>query len=325
MSLATRCTSCGTVFRVVQDQLKVSEGWVRCGRCDSVFNALEGLFDLERDAPPEWSTPPQSAAAAVVDLPLDEAAEAQAELEQDPSLVDRIDEQIFGSRRSAFGALTGLGRSDRGADFADARFDSVPPDAPTAAPAPADSDATAAPIDAPPITVQEEPGFVREAERRTRWQGSAARRILGIATLLSGLLLAAQVAHRQRDDIAAHWPELRPALQAWCGWTSCTVSAPRRIEDLSVESTALARGSAADAFRLSVTLRNRGALPVALPWLELSLTDANGELVARRALSPLDLHAPSSAMAAGAETVLSALLSTGTTRITGYTVEIFYP
>ena len=46
MSLATRCTSCGTVFRVVQDQLKVSEGWVRCGRCNEVFNAIEGLFDL---------------------------------------------------------------------------------------------------------------------------------------------------------------------------------------------------------------------------------------------------------------------------------------
>ena len=57
MSLATRCTACGTVFRVVQDQLKVSEGWVRCGRCDEVFNALEGLFDLERDSPPEWAEP----------------------------------------------------------------------------------------------------------------------------------------------------------------------------------------------------------------------------------------------------------------------------
>jgi predicted Zn finger-like uncharacterized protein len=54
MSLATRCTACGTVFRVVQDQLKVSDGWVRCGRCGEVFNALEGLFDLERDAPPQW-------------------------------------------------------------------------------------------------------------------------------------------------------------------------------------------------------------------------------------------------------------------------------
>src|SRR5664279_4666769 len=57
MSLATRCTSCGTVFRVVQDQLKVSEGWVRCGHCNEVFNALETLFDLERDTPPEWSPP----------------------------------------------------------------------------------------------------------------------------------------------------------------------------------------------------------------------------------------------------------------------------
>ena len=52
MSLATRCNACGTVFRVVQDQLKVSEGWVRCGRCGEVFNALEGLFDLEGNSGP---------------------------------------------------------------------------------------------------------------------------------------------------------------------------------------------------------------------------------------------------------------------------------
>jgi predicted Zn finger-like uncharacterized protein len=57
MSLATRCTQCGTIFKVVQDQLKVSEGWVRCGRCQEVFNALEGLFDLDREAPPARQTP----------------------------------------------------------------------------------------------------------------------------------------------------------------------------------------------------------------------------------------------------------------------------
>ena len=61
MTLATRCTTCGTVFRVVQDQLKVSEGWVRCGRCNEVFSALEGLFDLGRDNPPEWSPEPPAA------------------------------------------------------------------------------------------------------------------------------------------------------------------------------------------------------------------------------------------------------------------------
>jgi predicted Zn finger-like uncharacterized protein len=41
--LATRCSACGTVFRVVPDQLRVSEGWVRCGRCSQVFNGFQVL------------------------------------------------------------------------------------------------------------------------------------------------------------------------------------------------------------------------------------------------------------------------------------------
>lgn len=66
MSLATSCPACGTVFRVVQDQLKISEGWVRCGHCQEVFNALEGLFDLARrdtntqSGAPDLATPATS-------------------------------------------------------------------------------------------------------------------------------------------------------------------------------------------------------------------------------------------------------------------------
>ena len=56
-SLATRCTACGTVFRIVEDQLRVSDGWVRCGRCTEVFDARALLFDIERDAPPSWPAP----------------------------------------------------------------------------------------------------------------------------------------------------------------------------------------------------------------------------------------------------------------------------
>ena len=39
------CPACGTVFRVVQDQLRVSQGWVRCGRCAEAFNAMETMVD----------------------------------------------------------------------------------------------------------------------------------------------------------------------------------------------------------------------------------------------------------------------------------------
>ncbi len=59
MSLATRCPACHTVFRVVQDQLRVSEGWVRCGQCQEVFNALETLFDLDQLDPAEAGAPTQ--------------------------------------------------------------------------------------------------------------------------------------------------------------------------------------------------------------------------------------------------------------------------
>ena len=39
MSLITRCPVCTTMFKVVPDQLRVSDGWVRCGQCNEVFDA----------------------------------------------------------------------------------------------------------------------------------------------------------------------------------------------------------------------------------------------------------------------------------------------
>lgn len=319
MSLATRCPSCGTVFRVVQDQLKVSEGWVRCGRCDEVFNALEGLFDLERDSPPEWSDSRQMSPVPPPGL------DGPQEDTPDPSLVDRIDEQIFGTpRRTGFGALTGLSAPDRskGPDFADARFDTdVPADA-------------LGPVMLDPSTVGSEdsspepddaPAFVREAEREARWQGSAARKTLLALALLLSAGLTAQAAHQFRDVLAARLPGTEPALQAWCRWAGCTIGAPRRLEQIVVESTALAKGATAEVFRFSVVLRNKAPTVAALPWIDLALTDANGQLVARRALSPDDFRAAPKIMPAGAEVSLQTTLSTGSFRVTGYTVEIFYP
>ncbi|WP_287925152.1 zinc-ribbon domain-containing protein, partial [Diaphorobacter sp.] len=43
MSQITRCPHCSTTFRVVADQLRISEGWVRCGHCKEVFDASQHL------------------------------------------------------------------------------------------------------------------------------------------------------------------------------------------------------------------------------------------------------------------------------------------
>lgn len=54
MSQITRCPSCATAFRVVADQLRISDGWVRCGHCKEVFDATACLQEApEQPLPPE--------------------------------------------------------------------------------------------------------------------------------------------------------------------------------------------------------------------------------------------------------------------------------
>jgi predicted Zn finger-like uncharacterized protein len=336
MSLATRCTSCATAFRVVQDQLKVSEGWVRCGRCDAVFNALEGLFDLGRDAPADWektlaslapAAAPPATPWAPADLEDDDFAADDGPVSNlGELLADPIDAHLFGPRKrteSAPKPAGQIGARDR-VEFSDARFDSdlfaenasIPDTELVVLPATDDGELAA--------ESAVRPDFVRRAERRARWHGRSARIALGVGSIFAVLALALQMGHHYRDTLAAQVPALLPPLAAWCGLARCTIEAPRRIDEVLVESTALTRATGQDAFVLSITLRNRSMLALTLPSIDLTLTDANGRLVARRALAPRDFRSPA-VLAPGAEAALQTMLTAGAASVVGYTVEIFYP
>jgi predicted Zn finger-like uncharacterized protein len=314
MSMATRCIACGTIFRVVQDQLKVSEGWVRCGRCDEVFNALDGLFDLERESPPPWQ-PGQADPSASKRPGFEKTA---ADLDED----DRVASRFFRPEQEDVAKTPAqtVGRRDR-VDFADAEFNPDVLSEEEVGLPPARDPAASASFGRPGA-----PQFVRHAERAARWQTPRARLTLALAMLLLAAMLALQLGHHFRDLAAARWPTLRPALQAWCDVAGCRLDAPRRIDDVTVESSALTQGApGSDSFRLAVTLRNRGALPLAMPSVDLTLTDTTGQLVARRALSPADFQAAPSVLPPGGETPLQVLLAAGNARVAGYTIEIFYP
>ena len=41
----TSCPECGTVFRISTNELRVAEGYVRCGHCSATFNAIATLTD----------------------------------------------------------------------------------------------------------------------------------------------------------------------------------------------------------------------------------------------------------------------------------------
>jgi predicted Zn finger-like uncharacterized protein len=43
--MLTRCPSCATTFRITPEQIKAKQGRVRCGQCQTVFNAIETLAE----------------------------------------------------------------------------------------------------------------------------------------------------------------------------------------------------------------------------------------------------------------------------------------
>lgn len=110
--MLSRCPACATVFRVDTVQLRAREGRVRCGRCHTVFDAVDAMVDVplpksgDTPAPAgaDHATPPSSNeienAAPVADEPehshaaLTFAAEPDIELlADDPAAVttDRLD------------------------------------------------------------------------------------------------------------------------------------------------------------------------------------------------------------------------------------------
>jgi hypothetical protein len=152
------------------------------------------------------------------------------------------------------------------------------------------------------------------------------RRLTIAAALALPLLLGAQVALHHRDLLAARWPDSAEPLRALCAPLHCNVQAPRSLDAVSVESSGLTRVDGAPLYKLQIAVRNRAAWAVAMPALDLTLTDPRGEVVTRRVLRAAELgSAAPQALAAGAEWSALATLDVGERRITGYTIDLFYP
>lgn len=418
MSLATRCTACGTVFRVVEDQLKVSEGWVRCGRCQQVFNAVESLFDLEREAPPPWTPPVAAAGPAAASVQATSAAAAKApaapagtspapksaaevayaEYSQDPAadsapvdlllnlnvetpptnptpgslfnaLIDHhppysdsvstgdvdididaipdnvrvedvdldidaendidVDIEALAASVGASTALVDIVLDDSPATAAIAaqQFGSSAPYLMReAAPLPPQAGTSATAFDGTDTDAEAAaPSFVTQAEREARWRRSPLRLSYAVAGLLLTLVLLLQIGMHFRDALAAGWPEARATLAGLCALGGCKLEAPRRIDSITVESSGLTRNADNSGYKLSVVLNNRAAYALAIPSIDLSLTDGDGQVMSRRVLHPADFKPANEALKASGVTTLELTMTASTKPIAGYTVEIFYP
>jgi len=364
MSLITRCPACGTMFKVVTDQLKVSQGWVRCGHCAEVFDASTHLLPGEAAGlPPSAFTPDQEPVFREAASTSDTQEPAQAsESIADPSwaparsFADRVPLTPFLSGQDAQ-------EQDSVADFDPAswkqalqerqQLDNITP---LTNPAPADmppgrpelvhtataDDAEFEPSELPASGILDEVSFVRTARRRAFWKTPLARWSLGVLAFLLLATLVFQWMVQQKDSLAAQEPRLGTLIQAVCGQLRCEIRAPRHIDSLVIDSSSFNR-IGPDAYRLSFVLKNTGTIPLEVPFLEVTLTDTQDRAVVRRVLTPAQFGATTTTTLAarselagvlsmkvsgdGVRSASPAPLSSSPApwRVAGYRVLAFYP
>ncbi len=156
--------------------------------------------------------------------------------------------------------------------------------------------------------------------------------VWGLLALLAAAALLGQATYRYRTEIAAVFPDARPALVAACRAAGCEVSLPRKPELMSIDSSDLqADPKAENVIVLNALLRNRAPFPQAYPSLELTLTDDADKPVLRRVLAPQDDLGVARAATVDAglppsgEAAVRVNFDAGRTRATGYRLYLFFP
>ena len=186
-----------------------------------------------------------------------------------------------------------------------------------------------APAEQPPspasVQDDETPSFLRAARRAERWQQPAVRRSLAAGVAALALVLSTQLFVEYRDLVTARWPVTRPSAEWLCSALGCRVELPRMVDALVVESSGLLRVEGTQTYRLNLVLRNRSVLELAMPLVELVLSDSQGRTIARRAIAASELGVTQGRLLANAELPMQGTLAVVDKPVAGYTIDIFYP
>lgn len=173
------------------------------------------------------------------------------------------------------------------------------------------------------------PEFLRRGPSRPRTGFSV---VFGGGSVLLAALLLVQLAIAFRVELATRWPALRPSLVQLCAALNCSVGWPTRAELLAVVGTELQAIPGTDVLELTAVVRNRASFKVALPALEVTLTDTQNRALARKVFAPVDYLAsagePSSrideGLAPGSDYTIRVVFEARGLAAAGFVVYPFY-
>jgi len=151
-----------------------------------------------------------------------------------------------------------------------------------------------------------------------------------VVPLLLFIVLLAQATYFFRVELVAHLPGTKLALMSYCKLLNCNIPLPKKIEQLSIESSDLESDpKQASVIALNAILRNRAPYAQTYPNLELTLTNSMDKALARRIFTPAEYLKPSQNEKQGFppnhEIGIKLHLDTADLNSTGYRLFLFYP
>lgn len=341
------------MFKVVPDQLRVSEGWVRCGQCSEVFDANLHLQASDATAVAANAEPPsddfladehaQAPVATRIDIQIpDEAPEPVVAPLAAPEVAPPVPEPMAPEPMPTAKAAVGepfleVNPHALYIDPLDAPDGAIPPE-PVLSEELHRSEAPGAlsePIDEVADDPEPDAGeafhhaFLKPSRVPTKPRGRWVAVALALTGGLLGVALVLQVAVRERDRIVAMEPGARAVLEPLCAAVGCALVPLRQIESVVIDSSSFTK-LRGDVYRLAFTLKNTSHLPLATPALELALTDLQDQTVVRKVFLVPDFADQRAVLEPGAELpvnlpVALKLPSGSNEKIAGYRLLSFYP
>ena len=172
-----------------------------------------------------------------------------------------------------------------------------------------------------------EPGFVRQARRKAFWRRPAVAR--GRLCWAACWAWAPWQA-RSCGASAMRWPcsilRWRPRCRPCAPWRGCELQPRRQIGDVVIGSSGFRQLPRSGQYQWSLSLENRSDFPVAMPAVELTLTDAQDKLLLRRVIRLDQFGAPAQIEGHGEWSVTAPVEVQGLeAAVAGYRALVFYP
>lgn len=373
MTLITQCPHCQTRFKIVTDQLAKAHGRVRCGQCQTVFNALEYL-DAQASTPRRDREAQATAATTppVPEQPSEAPAPAPAPKPQ-PTVITRTT-LTAPEQTSPFPPLYPIQQEEPVREapprtepvIAEAEPEPLPyAPPPRPGPRPNRTQPAQATPEPPPsqpapqpaaaarrrLVVEQDPtelhahvehydpdnyneeDFALDDYYRQEPKAPIGPGLNKLFAVLGGLgigFLIMQLLVINRVNLSANFPDLAPAIGSVSKLFGRSVPLPSNIDMLRTEWTEPSRvPEHPSLLQIDAVLKNHANYAQDYPLLELSLKNKQGQVVARRQLTPKEYLKPTD-MELGrfnpnSEVRISLRMDTGELDAQGYALRWHYP